>query len=116
MALCLVSRPGDIPAPAWYWPDCIWLAGSTFPEIGKNEIIKIKAFCPDQPEQEKIASCLSLLDDVITAETQKLITLKNLLKDESEKYNGYLNGNFLKTFETLVDKENPDMRGPQDVE
>ncbi|MEI7812194.1 MAG: restriction endonuclease subunit S [Ignavibacteria bacterium] len=51
-------------------------SGSTFPEIGKNEIIKIKAFSPNKDEQKKIADCLSSLDDVITAESQKLQVLK----------------------------------------
>ena len=52
-------------------------SGSTFPEIGKNEIIKITACSPKKIEQQKIASCLSSLDEVITAESQKLELLKD---------------------------------------
>lgn len=67
-------------------------SGSTFPEIGKNEIIKITAYSPKKPEQQKIASCLSSLDEVITAESQKLDILQdhkkgllqNLMPQEGE--------------------------------
>jgi type I restriction enzyme S subunit len=52
-------------------------SGSTFPEIGKNEITKIKALKPKKKEQEKIASCLSSLDETIKAHIQKLELLKN---------------------------------------
>jgi len=52
-------------------------SGSTFPEIGKNEIVKIKVACPNKDEQQKIASCLSSLDEVIAAHTQKLELLKD---------------------------------------
>lgn len=51
-------------------------SGSTFPEIGKSEISKIKALHPDKKEQQKIADCLSSLDDLISAETEKLAALK----------------------------------------
>ncbi|MDR0801479.1 restriction endonuclease subunit S [Fluviicola sp.] len=52
-------------------------SGSTFPEIGKNEIIQITALVPSIKEQKKIASCLSSLDEVITAQSQKLELLKD---------------------------------------
>ncbi|MDX9847676.1 MAG: restriction endonuclease subunit S [Tenuifilaceae bacterium] len=72
-------------------------SGSTFPEIGKNEIVKIKAYRPDKDEQQKIASCLSSLDEVITAHSQKLELLKdhkkglmqNLFPQEGEKVPKY---------------------------
>ena len=51
-------------------------SGSTFPEIGKTEIVKILTLRPKKKEQQKIASCLSSLDDIITAQSQKLETLK----------------------------------------
>lgn len=51
-------------------------SGSTFPEIGKTEIVKIKALRPHRLEQQKIADCLSSLDDLITAETERLELLK----------------------------------------
>lgn len=46
---------------------------------GKIELAHLKGFelfIPDKPEQQRIASCLSSLDALITAETQKLETLK----------------------------------------
>ena len=52
-------------------------SGSTFPEIGKNEITKIKALKPNKYEQQRIASCLSSLDEVIAAHSQKLNSLKD---------------------------------------
>ena len=51
-------------------------SGSTFPEIGKNEIVKIKVIRPEKAEQKKIASCLSSLDELITAQTEKIEQLK----------------------------------------
>jgi type I restriction enzyme S subunit len=51
-------------------------SGSTFPEIGKNEIIKIKALRPNKKEQQKIADCLSSMDELITAQTEKIEELK----------------------------------------
>ncbi len=51
-------------------------SGSTFPEIGKAEIAKIKVSGPKMSEQQKIADCLSSLDDLISAETQRLELLK----------------------------------------
>jgi type I restriction enzyme S subunit len=51
-------------------------SGSTFPEIGKTEITKINALKPNKPEQQKIASCLSSLDALITAQGEKIEQLK----------------------------------------
>lgn len=72
-------------------------SGSTFSEIGKNEIVKIKALKPQKNEQQKIASCLSSLDEVIAAHSQKLELLKdhkkglmqNLFPQEGEKVPKY---------------------------
>jgi len=55
-------------------------SGSTFPEIGKNELIKINVLRPKLPEQEKIASCLSSLDELISDHSQKLEVLKEYKK------------------------------------
>ena len=52
-------------------------SGSTFLEIGKSEIARIIALSPKKKEQQKIAACLSSLDEVIKAESQRL----NLLND-----------------------------------
>ena len=51
-------------------------SGSTFLEIGKNEVQKVEALRPTVNEQQKIADCLSSIDDLITAQTQKLAALK----------------------------------------
>ncbi len=50
--------------------------GSTFLEIGRNEIKKIPLYIPLKKEQQKIADCLTSIDDLITAQTQKVETLK----------------------------------------
>ncbi len=68
-------------------------SGSTFKEIGKNEIRTIKTFSPSPQEQQKIAAFLSNLDELIEAHKQKLERLKrhkkglmqNLFPQEGEK-------------------------------
>jgi type I restriction enzyme S subunit len=51
-------------------------SGSTFPEIGKAQIVKISALRPSKEEQQKIAFILSSLDDIITAQNKKLKALR----------------------------------------
>lgn len=46
--------------------------GSTFLEINKTEISKLKIFLPSKPEQKKIADFLSAIDDKINLVNQKL--------------------------------------------
>ena len=46
------------------------------PSLSKKTIGKIKVLVPKAEEQQKIASCLSSLDDLITAENHKLEALK----------------------------------------
>jgi type I restriction enzyme S subunit len=46
------------------------------PSLSKTIIEKIETAIPSLPEQQRIASCLSSLDALITAETQKLDALK----------------------------------------
>jgi type I restriction enzyme S subunit len=45
--------------------------------VGVSELKKIKISIPSQKEQQKIANCLSSLDNLITAETEKLENLKD---------------------------------------
>ncbi len=52
-------------------------SGSTFKEIGKAEIKSIPTFSPKKQEQQKIANCLSSLDNLITAGSEKLDHLKD---------------------------------------
>ncbi|OUD11690.1 hypothetical protein TPSD3_16685 [Thioflexithrix psekupsensis] len=46
------------------------------PGINRNKIYSIKTTLPSLPEQQKIAACLSSLDELITAHSQKLDALK----------------------------------------
>jgi type I restriction enzyme S subunit len=51
-------------------------SGSTFKEITKSKIITIPIVVPSLSEQQKIAACLSSLDDLINAQRQKIELLK----------------------------------------
>lgn len=50
--------------------------GSNYPAINSSDLAEINVAIPLHSEQKKIADCLSSIDDRITAETQKLSTLK----------------------------------------
>lgn len=52
-------------------------SGSTFKEIGKTEIKLVPTISPKKDEQQKIASCLSSLDELIAAHNDKLQALKD---------------------------------------
>ncbi len=53
-------------------------SGSNYPAINSTDLSQIQIEFPDNPtEQQKIAACLSSLDEVITAESQKLELLKD---------------------------------------
>jgi type I restriction enzyme S subunit len=60
-------------------------AGGTIKTITKEELSTFKIALPTLSEQQKIASCLSSLDDLITAENQKLEALKNHKKGLMQK-------------------------------
>ena len=61
----------------WYRAEVTNLAqGSTRFNISKLGFLKLGLPVPTQDEQQKIADCLSSLDELITAETQKLDALK----------------------------------------
>lgn len=49
---------------------------SSIPQINNKHIIAYTVAIPSLPEQQKIADCLSSIDELITAEAQKLDTLK----------------------------------------
>ena len=51
-------------------------AGNTFKELSGNALKSFTFPIPQKDEQQKIADCLSSLDDLIAAETYKLDTLK----------------------------------------
>lgn len=71
--------------------------GGTFEAVNSVDLRNIDIPVPDLQEQQKIASCLSSLDEVITAESQKLDALKehkkglmqNLFPQEGEKVPKY---------------------------
>ena len=50
--------------------------GSTRFNIGQESLISIKILLPSLNEQQKIASCLSALDELITAQKEKIAALK----------------------------------------
>jgi type I restriction enzyme S subunit len=50
--------------------------GSNYPAINSSSLAEINVTIPQFPEQQKIADCLSSLDELITAQSQKLDTLK----------------------------------------
>lgn len=51
-------------------------AGGVVPAVNKSAIEEIAIKFPEPDEQERIASCMSSLDALITAESQKIETLK----------------------------------------
>lgn len=50
--------------------------GATINSINGAQFLRYKFFVPKPPEQQRIADCLTSLDDLIAAETRKLDTLK----------------------------------------
>jgi type I restriction enzyme S subunit len=52
------------------------LSDSARPNLSLSDLREMEFCIPSLPEQQRIASCLSGLDALITAETQKLETLK----------------------------------------
>ena len=52
------------------------ISGSEPPNLSAQQIEDISVYIPLKVEQQKIADCLSSIDELITAQTQKLDTLK----------------------------------------
>ncbi|WP_284180365.1 restriction endonuclease subunit S [Rhabdaerophilum sp. SD176] len=50
--------------------------GATINSINGSQFLRYKFFVPKPPEQQRIADCLTSLDDLIAAEARKLDTLK----------------------------------------
>lgn len=51
--------------------------GATINSINGSQFIKYKFYVPKPLEQQKIADCLSSIDELITAQTQKITALKD---------------------------------------
>ena len=51
--------------------------GSNYPAINSSDLAKITVAIPKAPEQQKIADCLSSLDELLATQNQKLDTLKD---------------------------------------
>lgn len=49
---------------------------ATMTTIGQADVASVALLCPEKKEQQRIASCLTALDDLITAATQELDTFK----------------------------------------
>lgn len=52
--------------------------GGAIPGINRNSVYILKSFSPNSPEQQKIADCLSSIDELIIVHSQKLEALKTL--------------------------------------
>jgi type I restriction enzyme S subunit len=50
--------------------------GATINSINGNQLKKYKFFVPESAEQQKIVDCLTSIDDLITAQSKKIDTLK----------------------------------------
>ncbi|MFA6960030.1 MAG: restriction endonuclease subunit S [Opitutaceae bacterium] len=49
---------------------------ASFVHVKKSDLVKVEMLLPSLPEQQRIADCLSSLDDLIAAQTQTLEALK----------------------------------------
>ena len=49
---------------------------ASFVHVKKSDLVKVEMLLPSPREQQRIADCLTSLDDLITAQTRKLDTLK----------------------------------------
>jgi len=78
--------------------------GGAVPSVNKSTLEAIKVIVPDLDEQQKIADCLSSLDELITAETQKLGALKTHKK-------GLMQQLFPREGETVPRLRFPEFRG-----
>ena len=80
-SLWVTSFKGNLPKFIYYLYKSLRItrfeSGSGVPTLNRNDVHSFKVGIPRSiEEQQKIADCLSSIDDRITAETQKLDTLK----------------------------------------
>ncbi|NIG55307.1 restriction endonuclease subunit S [Chitinophaga sp. Cy-1792] len=89
-----------------------FLTGMAQPKLNRGQLDIIPIPLPELQEQQKIASCLSCLDNIIAAQNQKLDLLKehkkglmqNLFPQEGEKVPKYRFPEFLKDGEWVQSK------------
>ncbi len=78
--MALTPRNGLAVVFLYYYLSNVGLAHiadtSTIPQINNKHIIPFDLCLPEEAEQQRIALCLSSVDELIAAETQKLETLK----------------------------------------
>lgn len=77
--------------------------GSNYPAINSSDLADISLAIPNKAEQQKIADCLSSLDELITAEAQNLEALKTHKK-------GLMQQLFPREGETVPRRRFPDFR------
>ncbi|MFD2163109.1 restriction endonuclease subunit S [Paradesertivirga mongoliensis] len=91
--------------------------GSTRYNISKGAFLNLTLSVPNSAEQQKIASCLSSLDELITAHSQKLELLKyykkglmqNLFPQEGEKAPKYRFSEFVQEWKKTALAEHVDL-------
>jgi type I restriction enzyme S subunit len=67
--------------------------GSTIKTIGLQFFLELRFRFPSRPEQQRIADCLTSLDDLIATESQKLTTLKTHKKGLMQQLFPSVDGN-----------------------
>lgn len=77
------------------------------PSLSKTTINKINIYIPEIPEQQKIADCLSSIDDLIDAESKKLKALEKYKKGLMQKL-------FPAEGKTLPEWRFPEFRGKRE--
>jgi type I restriction enzyme S subunit len=80
-SLWVTSFKGNFPKFIYFLYNSIGMnrfaSGSGVPTLNRNDVHSFHAYIPQSvEEQQKIADCLASLDELITAQTQKLNTLK----------------------------------------
>ncbi|GAB1452700.1 hypothetical protein MASR2M47_27560 [Draconibacterium sp.] len=86
------------------------------PSLSKTNIYKIEVRIPKPQEQQKIASCLSSLDELLAAHNQKLETLKDHKKGLMQNlFPNCLNYDFRDEMITVIDKHPNDKKSTNQV-
>lgn len=82
--------------------------GSSYPAINSTDLAKLALAIPEKEEQQKIADCLSSLDELIEAEDQKLEALQKHKK-------GLMQELFPAEGETLPKRRFPEFKGAWEI-